>query len=107
MHRGARLRGPYVEARLVSWQSDTAAGRERVMLAQAFGGTLRALRIKAGLSQGELATRCRLSALIIGEAERGDTEPRLSLILIVRDGLGCSTEALIGDLPTPQERGRS
>ncbi len=77
---------------------------ERMMLRRAFGQTLRQLRLAAGLTPGRLARKCRVSPATISKAESGITEPRLSLILILCDGLGITPDTLIGELPIPQER---
>jgi transcriptional regulator with XRE-family HTH domain len=74
-------------------------------LIRAFGEHLRARRQAAGLSTGALAERCRVSVSTISKLELGrGGEPGLTMILIVCDGLAISTDMLLGELPTPQER---
>jgi transcriptional regulator with XRE-family HTH domain len=77
-----------------------------MMLMRAFGQTMRKLRLEAGLTPGRLARRCRVSPATISQAESGVSEPRLSLILILCDGLGVTPNTLVGELPIPQERKR-
>jgi ribosome-binding protein aMBF1 (putative translation factor) len=80
------------------------AASERMMLMRAFGQTLRQRRLAAGLTPSRLAQKCRVSPTTISKAESGISEPHLSLILILCDGLGITPDTLIGDLPIPQER---
>jgi transcriptional regulator with XRE-family HTH domain len=80
------------------------AASERMMLMRAFGQRMRRLRLDAGLTPGRLARKCRVSPATINKAESGLSEPRLSLILILCNGLGVTPDTLIGELPTPQER---
>jgi transcriptional regulator with XRE-family HTH domain len=75
-----------------------------MMLMRAFGEKLRHLRVAAGLSRAQLAGKCRISPSTVSKTELGHSEPRLSLILILCDGLDLSPNALIGELPVPQER---
>ena len=79
------------------------AERERLALLEAFGARLRALRIAAGISPGHLAEKCRLSPSTIGKSELGRYEPRLTTIVRLADGVGCSANDLVGDLPVPQK----
>jgi transcriptional regulator with XRE-family HTH domain len=90
-------------------QSDTAltsAADERRELAQLFGTRIRFHRLVAEMSTSELAKRCRLSPNTVARTERGRSEPRLSRILILCDGLGTSPGDVLGDLPVPQKRDR-
>jgi ribosome-binding protein aMBF1 (putative translation factor) len=73
----------------VSSEDRLRAASERAALLKAFGARLRTLRIASGLSPGELAEKCRLSRSTISKAELGQYELRLSLIVILCDGLGC------------------
>jgi transcriptional regulator with XRE-family HTH domain len=88
----------------VSTESRLLVASERVALTRAFGAKLRDLRVAAGLSTDDLACRCRVSAATVSKNERGRSEPRLSLILILCDGLDVSPGALIGELPVPRRR---
>jgi transcriptional regulator with XRE-family HTH domain len=78
-----------------------------MLLTREFGQTLRQLRLAAGLTPTRLAQRCRVTPATIGKAESGLSEPRLSLILILCDGLGVTPDTLIGELPVPRERRNS
>jgi transcriptional regulator with XRE-family HTH domain len=73
-------------------------------LTREFGQTLRQRRLAVGLTPSRLAQRCRVSPATINKAESGITEPRLSLLLILCDGLGITPDTLLGELPVPQER---
>ncbi len=88
----------------VNVESRLREASERMALAHAFGTRLRELRVAGGLTRGQLASRCRVSASTICKSELGRGEPRLSLILILCDGLGVSPTELMDDLPTPQAR---
>jgi transcriptional regulator with XRE-family HTH domain len=63
------------------------AASERMMLMRAFGQTMGKLRLDAGLTPGRLDRKCRVSPATISKAENGVSEPRVSLILILCDGL--------------------
>jgi DNA-binding XRE family transcriptional regulator len=80
---------------------------ERMMLTRAFGEKLQHRRVAAGLSRAQLASRCRISPSTVSKIELGQSEPRLSLILILCDGLDLTPGTLIGELPIPQERKRA
>jgi transcriptional regulator with XRE-family HTH domain len=55
---------------------------------KAFGGRVRALRLKLGtLSQEELADKAQLHRTFIGRIERGETNITLSNILRITDAL--------------------
>ncbi len=97
---------PKQRPRAAEARSDTRlrAASERMMLMRAFGQTLRQRRLAAGLTPSRLAQKCRVSPATISKAESGITEPRLSLILILCDGLGITPDGLIGELPIPLER---
>jgi transcriptional regulator with XRE-family HTH domain len=89
-------------------ESRLRAASERMMLTCAFGETSRDLRLAAGLTPARLARKCRISPATLRKIEQGRSgEPRLSMILILCDGLGVNPDSLIGGLPVPQERKRS
>jgi len=77
---------------------------ERLTITQAFGRKVRELRVAAGESPEQLAEKCRISPSIIIKTELGRSEPRLSLLLILCDGLGMRPDELLAGLPTPRER---
>jgi transcriptional regulator with XRE-family HTH domain len=64
-------------------------------VASAFGGRLRELREREGLTQDHLAKRSGLQSSVIGRLERGRHEPRLSNVLSVARGLGVSPGELL------------
>lgn len=69
-------------------------GHER--LAQT-GTRIRDARRVAGLSQAELASRCRVAAGTISRIERGAFEPSLSTLVAIAEVLGISpSEILLG-----------
>jgi transcriptional regulator with XRE-family HTH domain len=92
---------------VVTAESRLRAASERMTLMRTFGEKLRDLRVAAGLNHKQIAHKCRISPSTISKIELGRSEPSLSLILILCDGLSVSPNALIGGLPIPQERGRS
>jgi transcriptional regulator with XRE-family HTH domain len=69
---------------------------EAPMLAHAFGQRLAELRVRAKLSQEELARRSGL--VTIKKIERGGREPRLVHILRLCHGLGVSPNVLLRGL---------
>lgn len=55
---------------------------------------LRARREQLGLSQPELSRRAGLHSETVGRIERGETDPRLSVVLVLADELGYPPEQL-------------
>ena len=84
--------------------SRAQAASERMMLMRVFGERVRQLRLGQGVTPKRMASKCRVSPEAIRKVEAGRSEPALSLILILCDGLGVSPDELIGGLPVPQER---
>lgn len=72
---------------------------------ETFGARLRALREALGLSQSELAARCGLNIDSVQNWEQGRTEPRLSALIQLAQGLGVSLDQLAGIRPA-KRRGR-
>lgn len=71
-----------------------AGGYER--LAQA-GTRIRDARRVAGLSQSDLAGRCRVAAGTISRIERGAFEPSVATLVAISEALGLSpSEILLG-----------
>jgi transcriptional regulator with XRE-family HTH domain len=70
-----------------------------------FKDRLRALREALGLSQSELAARCGVKLDSVQNWEQGRTEPRLSALIQLAQGLGVSLDTLAG-LQTKKRRGR-
>ncbi|MFI9005921.1 ATP-binding protein [Actinosynnema sp. NPDC053489] len=73
-------------------------------VATSFGDFLRFYRLRASLTQDELAERTGVSVRAIRDAERGRaTSPRRSTVLLLAEGLGL-TEEETGDLLAKAER---
>ena len=60
-----------------------------------FPHNLRQARLKADISQAELATRCDLHRTEISLIERGGREPRLGVLVKLADALGADIDALL------------
>lgn len=58
---------------------------------------IRAARAAAGLTQAEAATRAGMARTNWLRLEQRTHDPRLSTLRRVRDALGCSWEALLGE----------
>ena len=70
------------------------------------GAVLRARRLELGLSQQELADRCRVPQMTISTTERGKNTPRMDVMLKLCLGLGVSPNWVLeeaGLLPREQE----
>jgi transcriptional regulator with XRE-family HTH domain len=61
-----------------------------------FAARLDAVRLRAGLSWGELARRAGLSRDGVRKLARGEREPSWGTVQAVADALGVSTEELRG-----------
>lgn len=84
-------RVPAADAGIVAAGSMSAGERlrvvtERIELARAFGEKLRHIRVGAGESGESFAERCGISPGASSKTARGQSETRLSLILILCDG---------------------
>ncbi len=66
-------------------------------LANAFGATLRATRLKQGLSQDKLAARCGFDRTYPSLLERGLRSPSLAMVFRLADALGTPGEELVAD----------
>jgi transcriptional regulator with XRE-family HTH domain len=60
-----------------------------------FGAQLRKLRLARGMTQGQLAERCRSNVPFISNLERGLTAPSLAMLLRLADGLKCRVYDLV------------
>jgi transcriptional regulator with XRE-family HTH domain len=77
------------------------------LLREVFGGNLRRLRERAGLSQEALATRAGgLHRTEISLLERGEREPRLSTVVLLAQALGVKVATLLRDTDEAQVRER-
>src|SRR5579864_2734398 len=66
-------------------------------LRAAFGATLRARRIKAGLTQEALAEAVGLHPVHLGRLERGTSGPSLEAVWALAEALGCRPRDLVAD----------
>jgi transcriptional regulator with XRE-family HTH domain len=60
-----------------------------------FGGVLRGLRAKRGLTQSELAERSRTTLQFISRLERGVSTPTLGMLLRLAEALDCKVYDLV------------
>lgn len=77
---------------------------ERKRVLRAFGKKLRSERERLGLSQREFAATTGLHRNEIGYLERGEQEPYLLTLLILKQTLGVPLEDLTKGLPAPSQR---
>jgi transcriptional regulator with XRE-family HTH domain len=61
----------------------------------AFGAQVRAVRLRHGLSQDDLAARSGLHRTYVGGIERGERNPSLTNITRLADALGVSVAELV------------
>ena len=64
-------------------------------IAKALGVRIRQLRKKKGCSQGEFAAICGLHRSHMGKIERGETNVRLSTLLVIAENLETKVEKLL------------
>ncbi|WP_251033141.1 helix-turn-helix domain-containing protein [Bacillus sp. ISL-7] len=62
------------------------------------GEALKPLRLAAGLSQEELAHRCKLDRSYISDLERNQKSPSFATIIMLAIGLGMKAENLVGEM---------
>jgi transcriptional regulator with XRE-family HTH domain len=80
---------------------------DKLLLHQVFGGNLRRLRERSGLSQEALATRAGgLHRTEISLLERGEREPRLSTVVLLAQALGVKVATLLRGVDEAQARER-
>jgi transcriptional regulator with XRE-family HTH domain len=60
-----------------------------------FGPHLRALRLKRGLTQAQLADGARSNVIFISRLERGVTTPTLGMLLRLAEALDCQVTNLV------------
>jgi transcriptional regulator with XRE-family HTH domain len=90
-----------------SWIRQLALGPdipEREAILRAFGEHLRSLRVTAGLTQEKLGARCFLTHGRMSDLEHGQTEPRLTMVLMLAHGLGVPVGELIAGLAAPSRQ---
>ncbi len=76
---------------------------ERARVLRQFGAGLRELR-GPNRTQEDVAYEANLHPTYIGNLERGEREPKLSILLILSETLGVSLDRLAQGLPVPRER---
>lgn len=64
-------------------------------VAKSLGSRIRQLRKKKGWSQDELAAICGLHRSHVGKIERGETNVRLSTLMVIAENLDASVEQLL------------
>ncbi|HEV3037702.1 MAG TPA: helix-turn-helix transcriptional regulator [Candidatus Angelobacter sp.] len=64
-------------------------------IARSLGSKIRQLRRKKGWSQEEFAAVCDLHRSHMGKIERGETNLRLSTLLVISENLDVSVEELL------------
>jgi transcriptional regulator with XRE-family HTH domain len=77
---------------------------ERDELLHVFGRNFRVRRERLDISQETFAKRAGIHRTQLGAIERGKTEPRLSMLLILAEGLGTEPISLLQGLSAPRER---
>jgi predicted transcriptional regulator len=65
-------------------------------LMRAFAAELKARRAVLGISQDELAYRCELNRTFVAKLEVASTQPSLSVLLKIADGLQADLVELLG-----------
>lgn len=75
---------------------------ERARILRQFGGGLRELR--GDRTQEDVAFKANLHPTYIGNLERGEREPKLSILLILAETFDVSIDRLAQGLPVPRER---
>jgi len=63
--------------------------------AEVFGSHLRQLRTARGMTQNQLADRCRSNVPFISNLERGMTAPSLAMLLRLAEALECRVVDLV------------
>ena len=69
------------------------------------GTNLRLARIEKGITQEDLAARCRMHPTAISKLERGESMPRADTLQKLADVLGTTPEALRPRMRWDEERG--
>lgn len=57
---------------------------------------IREIRIKAGLTQAQLATKVNVVTQTVGNWERGETEPNVAQVWDCAEALGCTPNDILG-----------
>jgi len=70
-----------------------------------FGETLRRIRIDRGWTQEDLAEAAQLTSTYVGQMERGNKVPSLTVVLKLARGLGVAPAELLAGFTTAILRG--
>jgi transcriptional regulator with XRE-family HTH domain len=70
--------------------------RAAAQFPRVFGDRLRRLRLAAGFSQAECATRCGISLRSLSRYENNTTEPSAPVLLLLAAGIGVEPADLLG-----------
>jgi transcriptional regulator with XRE-family HTH domain len=84
--------------------TDEAFQQELDALLAEFGQKVRGSREATGLTQEEFARKLSIHRTEISAIERGRREPRLSVLLILAQGLGMEIGELVRNLSVPRTR---
>ena len=89
--------------------NDTAAVRapaDGEALRVTFGGNFKAARIKAGLTQTDIAGLTGIAQTYISSIECGKQNPTLDTLAVLAEAIGSDVRSLLKPLPTPAARSR-
>ncbi len=90
----------YIRPRMVTTAQATARARvfrrAAAQFPRVFGDRLRSLRLAAGFSQAECATRCGISLRSLSRYENNTTEPSAPVLLLLAAGIGVEPSDLLG-----------
>lgn len=89
--------------------NDTSAVRapaDGEALRVTFGGNFKAARIKAGLTQTDIAGLTGIAQTYISSIECGKQNPTLDTLAVLAEAIGSDVRALLKPLPPPAARGR-
>lgn len=72
------------------------------------GPTVRVLREALGISQGDLAARCQISAAYLSQLESGvRLQPSPDVVKAIAEGLGAPLESVTYPTPAPEPEARA
>lgn len=69
-----------------------------------YGENLRNARIKAGMTQSELAEKTSTTQAMIAQCERGSKTPTVGLAVLIAETLGTTCEELVNGKENVNER---
>jgi DNA-binding XRE family transcriptional regulator len=85
---------------------ETMIRTQEVSMTETLGDRMRMHRARLHLSQGALGEKIGLSTNGVSLIERGDVDPRLSIMVAIAEVLGVSLDYLVGRQKAPRERPR-